>query len=153
MESKEEAVSGERVLATLGSNETARRAAEDLERNGHTPATLLTGEQFRELVDPHGEEAGIIGKIARTVAEHLSEEPNYLMHYQDEANEGRGVVAVNVNSREEADEVGAILVKHGATNMRYFGRLAVSDLTPTTNLSATQQAPEVTHPANTETQG
>jgi hypothetical protein len=69
------------------------------------------------------------------LAGHLSDETAYLDHYQEATRNGSLVLAVPANTAQ-TDRVREILELHGAVNIRYFGRLAVSDLTPQTNPTA-----------------
>jgi hypothetical protein len=84
-------------------------------------------------MDPKGEQAGPISSLFKAIQDHLSEEPNYLAQYQEEARSGNEVLALKVDSREHTEAVREILERHGARNIRFFGRLAVSDLTPASN--------------------
>jgi hypothetical protein len=136
-ETKNDSVSGEYVLAVVSTPGTADKAVEELIGHGHEPASVLSEQDFRELLDPTGSEAGGIKGFLKRFAGHLSEQPNFQAQYQEEASAGKGVVAVHVKDRQEAEAgVASILGIHGAVNMRHFGRLAVTDLTPHTNPNA-----------------
>lgn len=133
-ETKSESVSGEYVLAVMSTPGTAAKAVSELQSHGHEPASVLTEQDFAELLDPTGSEAGGIKGLLKRIGGHLSEQQNFQAQYKEEAGAGKGVVAVKVKDRHEAEtDVSSILMVHGAMNMRHFGKLAVTDLTPETN--------------------
>jgi hypothetical protein len=136
-DTKNDSVSGEYVLAVVSTPGTAENAVNDLVRGGHEPASVLSERDFAEILDPTGSEAGGVKGFLKRFAGHLSEQPNFQAQYQEEAGAGKGVVAVKVKDRHEAEGgVALTLAKHGAMNMRYFGKLTVIDLTPDTNPNA-----------------
>jgi hypothetical protein len=102
--------------------------------------TKLRSEGFEDVlvmshVDTAGEGVNPISALMEMLAGHLSDETGYLDQYQEATNNGNLVLAVPAN-HEQTDRVREILELQGAVNIRYFGRLAVTDLTPPTNPSA-----------------
>jgi hypothetical protein len=93
----------------------------------------MMGEQAAETLDAKGEHSGPLAKLVRVVQDHLSEQTDYLAQYEAEAREGNVVLAVPVEKREQADAVRDVLERHGGRNIRFFGKLAVSDLSPLSN--------------------
>src|SRR5262249_18069364 len=90
-----------------------------------------------------GERASLPGLIVKVIEHHLSEEPNYLAQYQEEARNGREVIAVKVEGQQQVQAVAEIMERYGARNVRHFGALAVADLTPMSNPSKpSDQSPE-----------
>ena len=133
-ETKSDSVSGDYVLAVVSTPGTAEKAVDELVSQGHEPASVLSERDFAEILDPTGSEAGGIKGFFKRFAGHLSEQPNFQAQYKEEAGNGKGIVAVHVKDRKEAETgVSRILATHGAMNMRHFGTLAVTDLTPDTN--------------------
>ena len=131
------------VVAVLGDHDASTAAAKSLQREGFTQATLFRGDEVAETLDPKGEKSAPIAKVIKMVEDHLSEEPNYLAQYQEEARAGKDVVAVPVDDDDQAEQVQTILQRHGAQNVRYFGALAVTDLTPESNPSTrSAESPE-----------
>jgi len=94
------------------------------------------GEEIAEQIDPKGEHSGLVEKAFQAIGDHLSEEPGYMAQYQEEARNGNWVIAVPIGERDESAAVQELLEKHGASNIRFFGRLAVIDLTPESNPSS-----------------
>jgi len=142
-EHRTESITNNHVIAVIDGDLAARAAADELRSKGFVHTDLFQGEEMARQVDLKGEAAGPLGKLLKAVVDRLSEEPNYLAQYQEEARDGHTVLAVAVDSREQAHEVKPILGRHGARNLRFFTRLAVTDLSPETNPSArSQESPE-----------
>ena len=134
----------EHVLAVINGRAAADDVEQTLHRNGFGETVQLLDDDVAEHTDPKGENAGLLGKALKAVQDHLSEQPNYLAQYQEEARNGNTVIAVRVAERDQVDQVRQILESKGAHNLRYFGRLAVTDLTPDTNPSTrSEDSPEV----------
>ena len=100
----------------------------------------LTAAGFEKVlvmshVDTAGEGVNPFSALIGMLAGHLSDETSYLDQYQEATKNGSLVLAVPANG-EQTNRVREILELHGAVNIRYFGRLAVTDLTPQTNPSA-----------------
>ena len=131
------------VFAVLPSRNSATAAIEELGRAGFHEASIFEGNDVTEAVDPKGENAGRFAKLIKMIGDHLSEEPNYLSQYQEEAKNGSTVLAVLVKDRDEAERAKDVLEKHSGRNIRYFGKLAVADLTPASNPSTrSEESPE-----------
>jgi len=81
------------------------------------------------------DESGIVDRALQALFGPLSEQGNYLKQYEEAARNGQTVVAAKAANDEEVERAAAIFEKHGATNVRFFGRLAVTDLTPGSNPS------------------
>jgi hypothetical protein len=124
------------VVAVINGSSAAQAATEELRTNGFPETTVMEGEEAALKLDPKGENASLLGKVFKAVQDHLSEEPNYLTQYQEEARQGNSVVAVEVKERDQAEAVSEILQRHGARNVRFFGKLAVADLSLETNPTA-----------------
>jgi hypothetical protein len=124
------------VVAVIHGAHGTHEAARDLRDNGYPDMEVLSGEERTEIKDATREPPDPIRKFLQRFADHLSEEPAYLDQYGEEADRGGTIVAVRVESHDQAERVKEVLERHGGVNIRYFGRLAVSDLTPETNPSA-----------------
>jgi hypothetical protein len=135
------------VLAVISGTIAARQAAETLAREGFPDAEVFEGTEFAEKVDAKGNNSGLVAKVVKSVEDHLSDETNYLMQYEEEARRGNEVIAVPVPKKEDAEKIRDILIRHNARNVRYFGHLAVSDLSGE-NPSARSDAPGSVSPEN-----
>jgi hypothetical protein len=121
------------VVGVLSGEDAAQALRSDLEQAGFQGTHLFHGEDIARTVDAKGEHSGPLGAVVKAIQDHLSEEQNYLAQYQEEARAGHEVIAVKVAGREQAEDVRAVLERHGARNIRFFGRLAVADLSPDSN--------------------
>ena len=141
---KTENLTHNHVVAVINGTESAHQTAEALRAAGFGDPTVLVGDEGAGQIDARGETQGLLGKITGMVQDHLSEATNFLAQYKQEVVNGRAVIALEVTNREWAEPVKQLLEEHGAYNIRFFGRLAVSDLTPETNPSArSEESPEV----------
>lgn len=130
-----EDISNNHVVAVIDRPESARKAVEELEAAGYTEPIVFSGEKDAEKIDARGEYGGILDRIRGTVDDTLSEATNFLKQYEEEARSGKQVVAVPVENRDKAEPAREILFRNRAHNIRFFGKLAVTDLSVTTNPS------------------
>jgi hypothetical protein len=137
-----ESLTNNHVVGVIHGEESARQAAQELERRYPNPV-VLSGEEGARQIDAKGEHGGVFSRIFSLVEDHLSESTNYLKQYEAEARNGNCVIAVEVANREEAEPVREVLERNGAHNIRFFGKLAVTDLSPETNPSIrSEDSPE-----------
>lgn len=134
----------DRLLAVFDSHDALRRAVGDLVSAGYPEPAVLTGEDGAQQIDARNESSGNpIARLIGMVEDHLSEATNYLSQYEEEARSGNLVLAVEVAGRDEAEPARQVLLRHGARNIRHFGKLAVADLSLPTNPSArSEESPE-----------
>jgi hypothetical protein len=131
------------VFAVVSSRDTARTTIDALIQAGFTESIVFEGEEAANEVDAKGENANPIEKVLKAIGDHLSEQPNYLSQYQEEARNGKVVLAVRVKDGDDAQRAADILHTQGGQNIRYFGALAVADLSPMTNPSSrSEESPE-----------
>lgn len=123
------------IVGVIDRGEEASLAAIELAQAGYTHPLVLTGEQGASQIDAKGEQGNLVKRLLASVQDHLSEATNYLRQYEEEARAGRHIVAVESPTREEAHQAQEILERHAAHNVRYFGTLAVADMTPESNPS------------------
>ena len=125
------------VVAIIKSRESARALLRELTNEGFPQSRLLDATGMETQVDPMGEESsGLLEHAVKTLQSHISEEPSYLAQYMEEARAGSHVIAVKVDAEEQVAAIKDVLARHGAENIRFFGRFAVTDLTPESNPSA-----------------
>jgi hypothetical protein len=129
------------VVAVINGAESSQQAVEQLRAAGYKEPLVLTGEEGAKHIDAHGQEGGIFSRLMRTVEDHLSDSTNYLAQYEEEARAGHHIVTVEVASRDLAERAREVLDHNGAQNIRFFGRLAVTDLSPETNPSHRAETP------------
>lgn len=128
-------LSNNHVVGVIDGEQAAQDAAQELIQAGYIEPIVLTGEEGAKQVDAKGENNHVFARILSAVHDHLSEATNYMRQYEEEARNGRYIVAVEAESREAAERAQEVLTRHGAENIRYFGKLAIADMTPETNPS------------------
>ena len=127
-----ETIPANHVVALVGDSATASAVAAALTEHGLEAPLIVSNEMVGERL---AAESGFVDRALQTLFGHLSEEVNYLDQYEEAARNGQTVVAVKANDDDEIQQASDILQKHGAMNVRFFGRLAVTDLTPDSNPS------------------
>ncbi|MGE0057390.1 MAG: hypothetical protein AB7P33_05495 [Dehalococcoidia bacterium] len=133
-------LSNNHLVAVIEQGDVADRTARDLQAAGYGSTLVLTGEEGAQQIDAKGEHSGFFARILSQVEDHLSEATNFLKQYEEEARAGKHVVAVEVPSRDEAETARALLDRNGAQNIRFFGKLAVTDLSLESNPSPRSDA-------------
>ena len=123
---------GNRVLAILDAEEGANSATRSLEMAGlkWDEIKVYNRNEAVENIDATGERSGFLARLVKTFAQ--GDENRYLKHYEEEARNGRQIVSVIVNDEAEAERVRDVLLEHNARDIRYFGQLTITDLTPPT---------------------
>jgi hypothetical protein len=125
------------VLAVVDGSDAAAKTVVELSNAGFNETLSLHGTEFQEAVGSNDDKTGnFIVKALKSIPESLSEESNYLAQYQEQASRGRSIIAVKAANHEEAEAIGEVLRRSGAGNVRFFGALAVSDLSGIANPSA-----------------
>ena len=118
------------VVGVLSGRKSVDDAVGRLRRAGYDDVLVM------HRVDATGDGVNPLTALMEKLAGHLSDETGYLDQYKAATEKGDVVVAVAADQGEEADRARDILELEGALNVRYFGRLAVTDMTPPTNPSA-----------------
>jgi len=125
------------VLAVVDGSDAAASTVIELRSAGFNETLALHGTEFQEAVGSNDDKTGnFLIKALKSIPESLSEESNYLAQYQEQATRGRSIIAVKAANHEEAEAIGEVLRRSGAGNVRFFGALAVSDLSGLANPSA-----------------
>ena len=127
-----ETIPSNHVVALVKDGATASEVSHDLTRVGLEEAIIVTDPRVGERLEA---ESGLIARALGRLGNHLSEETSYLDQYEEAVRNGQTVVAVKATGDDEVKQAQTVLQKHGAMNIRFFGRLAVSDLTPDSNPS------------------
>jgi hypothetical protein len=118
------------VVGVIGGGKSVDGAVNKLREAGYEDVRVMS------RVEAAGEGVNPLQAFIETMAGHLSDETGYLDQYKEAAEAGSTVLAVGAEQGEPADRAREILELEGAVNVRYFGRLAVTDMTPETNPSA-----------------
>ena len=137
-------IPGNHIVALVKDAATASAVADELAAAGFERPAVVTEPPVGERLEA---ESGLLVRALQRMSNHLSEETRYLDQYEAAVRNGRTVVAVKAGGYKEVRRAKNVLQKHGAMDIRYFGRLAVSDLSPDSNPSAGSDAPPVSRPA------
>jgi hypothetical protein len=120
------------VIAVLHDQATGEETKQALVAAG-IPAgdiDLIDGPWFIE----HGQELqGDRGFVQRLAGLLASEERGYVEEYEDEARQGRALIAVHAADESTAERIRRVLVDHGASRMRYYRENVIEDLLTTTH--------------------
>lgn len=138
-----ETVPSNHVLALVKNIQTAVSAADELEGMDFERPIIVTNEHVGERLE---QESGLLARLFQRMSNHLSEETKFLEQYEQAVRDGSIVIAVKASGEEDVERVTEVLKRHHAMNLRFFGVLAVSDLTPDSNPSAGSDEARVTRP-------
>ncbi len=128
-----EAIPANNVVALVKDSATGSAVSAAFIADGLETPLVVSNEMVGQRLSA---KSGIVDRTLQTLFGSLSEQGDYLTQYEEAARNGQTVVAVKVNSDDEMRRAAVILEKHGAMDVRFFGRLAVTDLTPESNPSA-----------------
>jgi len=122
------------VVGVISGSKSADDAVSRLHKAGYEDVLVL------HHVDNLGEGVNPLSALIEKISGHLSDETGYLDQYEAATEKGDVVLAVGAEHGEAADRAREIMELEGAMNIRYFGKLAVTDMTPPTNPSAPSDA-------------
>lgn len=128
-----ETIAPNHVLGVVSGEGALDAIQNDLRGMGLPDPILVRDENVGERLEA---ESTLPMRVLQRLFNHLSEETNYLNQYEEAARQGQTIVAVKADNEDEVELARKVLSRHGAVDIRYFGRLAVSDLTPESNPSA-----------------
>jgi hypothetical protein len=119
------------IIAVLQDQATGERTVQALVAAG-IPAgdiDLIDGPWFIEHGRELQGERGFGQRLAGLLA---SEERGYVKEYEDEARQGRTLIAVHAADVTTAERIRGVLVDNGASRMRYYREGIIQDLLSTT---------------------
>jgi hypothetical protein len=128
-----ETIAPNHVLGVVSGEGALEAIQKDLRGMGLPEPILVRDENVGERLEA---ESTLPMRLLQRLFNHLSEETNYLNQYEEAARQGQTIVAVKADNEDEVELARKVLSRHGAVDIRYFGRMAVSDLTPESNPSA-----------------
>lgn len=128
--SSESKIPTNHVVGVLSGSKSVDDAVNKLQRAGYDDVVVMT------RVDAAGEGTNPVSALWEKLSGHLSDETGFIDQYKEAAESGKVVLAVGADQGEEADRAKAIMELEGAVNIRYFGKLAVTDMSIPTNPSA-----------------
>jgi hypothetical protein len=120
----------DQVYAVIRVEESARRAAKELNQIGIEPAEigLLLGKEDATKLDAATGEHGFLAKVARIGLEMGDRDDDYLAYYRRALLEGYAVVTVVTHDHTSREKVRTLLKTCGAHAMTYFGQFTTEIL-------------------------
>ncbi|HEU0075464.1 MAG TPA: hypothetical protein VFS30_15785 [Dehalococcoidia bacterium] len=128
-----ETIPSNHVVALVKDVATGSEIADELSAAGFERAIVVGDPRVGERLEA---ESGPVARVLQRLSNHLSEETRYLDQYEEAVRNGQTVIAVKASGDDEVQRANAVLQKRGAWDIRHFGRLVISDLTPDRNPSA-----------------
>jgi hypothetical protein len=118
-----------RVVGVLSSDGAVERAIARLRSEGfdEQEMMLFIGEEGRACLHNYHARTGVLGRL-RQVAESLGTDPQQSQEYEEAVQQGRVVLAVKAPEEDVAPKIHAALAQENATLVRYYGQLAIRDL-------------------------
>lgn len=118
------------VIAIIRGSDSVQAAVEGLRRQGFPDEDIrvLRGLTAEEQLDSPGK-GGVLAPLARAAQGILSEEGLYLDEYRRATEEGAAVLAVHVEDKDQAQIATDILTANHATQVKFFGKFAITEMT------------------------
>ena len=127
--SNETKIPSNHVVGVLGGARSVDDTVSKLRKAGYEDVLVMN------RVEGVGEGTNPLSALIEKLAGHLTDETGYLDQYKEATENGATVIAVG-SGPDDAPQACEILESEGAVNVRFFGRLAVTDMSPGTNPSA-----------------
>ena len=137
------AIPGNRVVALLSDAHAGLAVRDALAAAGLEEATLVTGLGPGQRMEI--EDGPLVRMLHRLSSP--SRETRYLDNYEDAVRSGQTVVVVKAIGHTDVRRAKEVLQKYGATDIRYFGRLAVSELATGSRTSGRRGDGQASRPA------
>ena len=119
-----------RLLGVIDVPADATRAADALVGIAVAPEEIvvLVGEEGRDRLGRLGQHPNAFSRIVRALQFTLMDQTPDFLVYEHALLDGRAVLAVRVTEREGMLEAAAVLERHGAHFLNYFGRLSTEEV-------------------------
>ena len=119
-----------RLLGVIDAAEDAIRAVDALVEAAFDPAgiVLLMGEEGRDRLGRLGHHPNAFSRVVRLLQFTLMDQTPDFLVYEHALLDGRAVIAVHVASRDRMLEAAAVLERHCAHFLNYFGRLSTEEI-------------------------
>jgi hypothetical protein len=116
-----------RIVAVIDDEPRAEAAIADLEASGVPPESIwrASGAEIAEMVEARSAHESALHRFIAGISLLLSDDAR-IQDYLELAGRSGRVLVVPAEGRR--DEIKGILARHGAHDMRYFGRLVTEDL-------------------------
>ncbi len=118
------------LFALLNTEESVARVISSLQAHGVNieEVRVLQGEEGRQILDAHGEESGILGKLVRAF-ENVSEvQRTYVKYVDQQLAAGAYAISVPVTDETKQDAVAEVFKTAHAHFIVYFGKASIVDV-------------------------
>jgi hypothetical protein len=118
-----------RVVGVLSSEDAAVRAVDRLKSEGvgEEQVELFLGEAGQACLHNYHHRSGFLGHL-RQAAESLGTDQDQSREYEEAVKQGRVLMAVKAPDEDFVGRIREALTQSGATTIRYYGTLAIHDL-------------------------
>jgi hypothetical protein len=115
------------VVAVIHERANIDHARAALESGGFAreDVRVFTGAEVLEIDRRYHEQAGLVQRIAGHIA---SDERTAGQEYLEEARQDRHIVTIHATTTEQVHAAQSILKEHSGHLIRYYGKLAITDL-------------------------
>ena len=119
-----------RLLGVIDAPEDAIRAVDALVEAAFDPAgiVVLAGDAGRDRLGRLGHQPNAFSRVVRLLQFTLMDQTPDFLVYEHALLDGRTVIAVHVANRDRMLEAAAVLERHGAHFLNYFGRLSTEEV-------------------------
>jgi hypothetical protein len=120
---------GHRVVGVVSSEDAAWRAIDRLKSGGFAEEQmeLFLGGAGQVCLHNYHARSGALGHL-RQMAESLGSDQDQSREYEEAVKQGHVVVAVKAPQEDVVERIREALAQEGATSLRYYGLLAIHDL-------------------------
>lgn len=118
------------IAAVIDNLDQAEQAVSELELAGWKAyeVRLFLGTSAIQKLDVLGDHCSLPARIAAALRSATSDEGSISARYEAEAERGHQILAVYADASEQVERAHAILARHRAHAIEYFGSWAITDL-------------------------
>ena len=119
-----------RLLGVIDAPAEATGAVDALVGAAFAPGevAVLVGDEGRDRLGRLGHHPNAFSRLVRLVQFTLMDQTPDFLVYEHALRDGRAVIAVQIADRDRMLEASAVLERHGAHFLNYFGRLSTEEV-------------------------
>ena len=132
-----------KLMGIFNDSDAGVAAADELKANAFEPddIELFCGVPGAETFDFAGDEHGLVAKMMRAFRS-ITFDRVIMDRYEKALNEGHCVMMIHIHKDIRKDEAAAIMHRHGAAQVDYFGLAATQAFTARPNASEDKYEPD-----------
>jgi hypothetical protein len=118
-----------RLLGLVGSQEAALRVVERLKSEGlsEDQMEVFFGDEGADALHSVHDNSGLLGRL-RQITGNLGPEPEQSKEYEEALRAGKVLIGVQAPDESLMERARDALAAEGSESLRYYGRLAIRDL-------------------------